>query len=151
MMSSGMLRRVALVRTDVSEEPNAAFIRVTRICELGTILAATSEGRTLRRNIFFAACVGIVRFRTKGHGVVCYEVNSERNEIHQRKLQCNGKTATTPFFFHSLIYSIFLSFLPSFIHPFSDPFIHSPIFLQGLCNNTGNLSEDSQCTDRYCK
>jgi hypothetical protein len=30
-----MLRRVALVRTDVSEEPGASFIRVTRIGELG--------------------------------------------------------------------------------------------------------------------
>jgi hypothetical protein len=28
MQSSGMLRRVALVRTDVSEEPGASFIRV---------------------------------------------------------------------------------------------------------------------------
>jgi hypothetical protein len=31
-----MLRRVALVRIDVSEEPGASFIRVTRIGELGT-------------------------------------------------------------------------------------------------------------------
>jgi hypothetical protein len=37
-MSSGMLRRVAVVRTDVSEEPSASFIRVTRIGELGTFL-----------------------------------------------------------------------------------------------------------------
>jgi hypothetical protein len=36
-MSSGMLRRVALVRTDLSEELSASFIRVTRIGELGTI------------------------------------------------------------------------------------------------------------------
>jgi hypothetical protein len=41
MVSSGKLRRVALVRTDVSEEPSASFIRVTRIGELGTALAAT--------------------------------------------------------------------------------------------------------------
>jgi hypothetical protein len=36
MVSSGMLRRVALVRTDVSEDLSASFIRVTRIGELGT-------------------------------------------------------------------------------------------------------------------
>jgi hypothetical protein len=34
MASSGILRRVALVRTDVSEELSAYFIRVTRISEL---------------------------------------------------------------------------------------------------------------------
>jgi hypothetical protein len=48
MASSGMLRRVALVRTSVSEELNASFIRVTRIGELGTTLALTSNRRTLR-------------------------------------------------------------------------------------------------------
>jgi hypothetical protein len=36
MPSSGMLRRVALVRTDISEESSASIIRVTRISELGT-------------------------------------------------------------------------------------------------------------------
>jgi hypothetical protein len=50
MVSSRMLRRVALVRTDVSEDLSASFIRVTRIGELGTKLAVTSNRRTLRRN-----------------------------------------------------------------------------------------------------
>jgi hypothetical protein len=50
MLSSGMLRRVALVRTDVSEDISASFIRVT-IGELGTTLAVSSNRRTLRRNI----------------------------------------------------------------------------------------------------
>jgi hypothetical protein len=45
MAFSGMLRRVALVRTDVSEELSASIIRVTRIGELGTLTVAT------RRNI----------------------------------------------------------------------------------------------------
>jgi hypothetical protein len=43
MASSGMLRRMALVRTDVSEELSTSFIRVTRIGELGITLAITSN------------------------------------------------------------------------------------------------------------
>jgi hypothetical protein len=41
-----MVRRVVLVRTDVSEELSASIIRVTRIGEPGTTL------------YFFRACVG---------------------------------------------------------------------------------------------
>jgi hypothetical protein len=50
MVSSEILRRVALVRTDVSVELSASFIRMTRIGELGTTLAVTSNRCTLRRN-----------------------------------------------------------------------------------------------------
>jgi hypothetical protein len=45
MASSGMLRRVALVKTDVSEEVSASIIRVTRIGEVGTTLAVSSKWR----------------------------------------------------------------------------------------------------------
>jgi hypothetical protein len=64
MASSGMLRHVALVRTDVLEELSTSIIRVTRLGELGTMLAVTSNRRTqcaeLRASFtcyFFAACV----------------------------------------------------------------------------------------------
>jgi hypothetical protein len=47
-VSSGMLRRVALVTSDVSEL-SASFIRVTRIGELGTTLAVTSTWYSSQR------------------------------------------------------------------------------------------------------
>jgi hypothetical protein len=40
---------VALVGTDVSEELSASIIKVTRIGELGTTLAVTSNQRSVRR------------------------------------------------------------------------------------------------------
>jgi hypothetical protein len=43
-----MLRRVALVRTDVSEEHIASSIGVKRMGELGTTFAVTSNRSTLR-------------------------------------------------------------------------------------------------------
>jgi hypothetical protein len=45
MASSEMLRRVALVRTDVSEELSTSFIRVT-IGELGTTTAVKTSNVT---------------------------------------------------------------------------------------------------------
>jgi hypothetical protein len=42
-----MLRHGALVRTEVSEELIASFIRVTVIGELGTTLAVTSNRRSV--------------------------------------------------------------------------------------------------------
>jgi hypothetical protein len=51
MVFSGILRSVAFVRTDVSEELSASFIRVTRIGELGTTLAVTSNRRRSVRRL----------------------------------------------------------------------------------------------------
>jgi hypothetical protein len=48
MVSSGMLHHVALVRTDVTEELSASFIRVTRIGELGKTLAVTASVASFR-------------------------------------------------------------------------------------------------------
>jgi hypothetical protein len=52
-----MLRRVAVVRTDVSEELSTSFIRVTRIGELGTTLAITRNRPSVRRLLVTASVV----------------------------------------------------------------------------------------------
>jgi hypothetical protein len=54
MPSSGMLRHMVLVKTDVSEECSASIIRVTQIDELGTTLVVNSNRRTLRRNTIYS-------------------------------------------------------------------------------------------------
>jgi hypothetical protein len=45
MAFSRMLRRVAVVSTDVSEELIASIVRVSRIGELGTTLSVASNRR----------------------------------------------------------------------------------------------------------
>jgi hypothetical protein len=64
MASSVMLRRVAVVRTDVLEELSASIIRVTRFGEPGTTLAGTRNRRTLRRRV-----PPKFRFLQEPHGV----------------------------------------------------------------------------------
>jgi hypothetical protein len=58
-----MLRRVALVRTDVSEEHSASIIRVTRIGEVGTKFSHFVFLRRVRRVLITANCpVGMAVF-----------------------------------------------------------------------------------------
>jgi hypothetical protein len=56
-MSFGMLRRVAFVRRNVSEEFIVSIIRVARICELGITLTVTSNRSMLRRLLVTASVV----------------------------------------------------------------------------------------------
>jgi hypothetical protein len=46
MLPSGMWRRVALVRTDISEERIASIIRVKKLSELGKTLTVASDWST---------------------------------------------------------------------------------------------------------
>jgi hypothetical protein len=69
MASSGMLRHVALVRTDVLEEHSTSFIRVTRIGEPGTTLAVTSNRRTLHAVQAFTHPFQLVI--SKAHRALC--------------------------------------------------------------------------------
>jgi hypothetical protein len=52
-----MLRRVAVVRTDVSEELSTSFTRVTRIGEIRTTLAVTNNQSSMRRLLITASVV----------------------------------------------------------------------------------------------
>jgi hypothetical protein len=54
-----MLRRMALVRTDVSEECIASSIRVKTISELGTMLAVTSNSSKL---ILFTVMMEVIHY-----------------------------------------------------------------------------------------
>jgi hypothetical protein len=61
-----MLRRVTLLRTEVSEELEASIFMVTRIGELGKTLAVTSNRRTL----FPSVCVSVL--------VIGYDDNNKK-------------------------------------------------------------------------
>jgi hypothetical protein len=60
MVSSRMLRRVALVRTDVSKELSASFIKVTTFGEIGTTPDVTSNRGTPRRNTKHASVASYI-------------------------------------------------------------------------------------------
>jgi hypothetical protein len=76
IVSFGMLRRVALVRTDVSEELSAFFIRVTRIGELGTTLALTTDARSSQKTQFFIVTA------VKTSNLTLYPLLQHRDKFH---------------------------------------------------------------------
>jgi hypothetical protein len=88
MPSRGMLRRVALARTDVSEEHIASIIRVKGISELGTTLAVTSNRRTLRRNAILVTLISLLVCCLKTYK---YErnYNVDSNSVWPRNVLCD--------------------------------------------------------------
>jgi hypothetical protein len=64
-----MLRRVTLVRTDVSEERSASIIWVTRIGELGSMSPITINWRMLQRNTKAHIVLSKHRFLQEPHRV----------------------------------------------------------------------------------
>jgi hypothetical protein len=60
MPSSGMLRRLAVVRPDVSEEPSASIIRLIRIGEQGTTLTVVSIS-SQRASVASYGCLFLVQ------------------------------------------------------------------------------------------
>jgi hypothetical protein len=87
MTSSGMLRCVDLVRTDVSEERSASIIRVTRIGELGTKLAVTSNRRTLRRN-------GIIRRNIPEDAILNSHLSEKTQILHRCSVEIHRAAKT---------------------------------------------------------
>jgi hypothetical protein len=90
-----MLRRVAIVKAEVSEESIASFIRVTRIGELGTTLAVTSSRSTkpkkaslsspiLRR--IFVKC-SLARDTTGTTNAFCYNTVLYNYRIFETQMQ----------------------------------------------------------------
>jgi hypothetical protein len=81
-----MLRRVPLLRTDVSEERSASFITVKIISELGIMLAVTSNRRSCEELIFCALfdCI-LLDFRA-----TCFGLGSEINHGSNGNMEeCN--------------------------------------------------------------
>jgi hypothetical protein len=60
-----MLRRVALVRTDVPKELSASIIRVTIIGELGTTLAIITNRRTLMMEVLYSSETSLLTRTTR--------------------------------------------------------------------------------------
>jgi hypothetical protein len=89
---------MAHVRTDVSEEHGASFIWVTKIGDLGTTQAATSNRRTLQRTLVVLRQVPPKRrFLQEPHGVT---------------------TQKTPFFLHKLVTEVCFNYLALKLHCF---------------------------------
>jgi hypothetical protein len=109
MVSFRMLRRVALVRTGVSNELSVFFIRVKRISEVGTTLAVTNNRHTLcsvRRLLVTASVVSsspiLVTLMIEPHGVTSQKTPFFICESDYLQ-NVGSSTSHKPLGFHSLL------------------------------------------------
>jgi hypothetical protein len=117
-----MLRRVALVRTDDSEQISASFIRVTRVGELGTTPAVTSN--RLHRLLVTDGAVTSSPIL----GTLMKEALSSSESSHS---VTSKKTAF--FYWHEIYINAvkYQSVIPGYIaFPYPSPFIGTPPFPQ---------------------
>jgi hypothetical protein len=103
MTSSGTLRRVALVRTDVSEELRTSIIRVTGIDELGTTLLQVWASHSILSENFVRGPFAAMKLPSCKLGNAGQAVEQVENKTWQPK----GRSP--PFTPHSFAHSLSLS------------------------------------------
>jgi hypothetical protein len=85
-----MLRRAALMGTEVVEKRNASIIKMTTIDELGTTLAVTSNRRKLRRNTRVTLKIDALR-----SSVTSVLARATRRNIPEDDILLSWTTSTT--------------------------------------------------------